>query len=62
MDAIRGREAFNVADYDTSGRRVHLQINEIQRLLLIICAVRVWALPQDSHHFRCVLLHREYAE
>lgn len=40
MDAIRGRDAFNVADYDTSGQRVNVQMNEVQRLLLIICAVR----------------------
>ncbi len=41
MDAVRGRAAFNVADFDTPGQSVPLQISESQRLLLVLCAVRI---------------------
>ena len=39
MDAVRGRAAFSVADFDSPDQRVHLQISELQRLLLVLCAV-----------------------
>lgn len=39
MDAVRGRAAFNVADFDAHGQRVHLEISEMQRTLLVICAL-----------------------
>ena len=40
MDAVRGRAAFNVAGYDAHGQPVHLEISEVQRTLLVLCAVR----------------------
>ncbi len=48
MDAVRGRAAFNVADFNKAGERVHLEISELQRLLLVICAVCVCALANDA--------------
>jgi len=43
QNAVRGRAAFNVADFDKTGGRVDLALPGWQRLLLVICAVSATA-------------------
>lgn len=40
MDAVKGRQAFSVVDFDEPQQQQQLNLPEWQHILLIVCAVR----------------------
>lgn len=48
MYSVRGRSAFNVADFDSGGGEVDLALSSWERLLLVICAVCHVGRPASS--------------
>lgn len=55
IDSVRGRAAFDIADYDNPQQNIDVHLTDLQRLLLVVCAVRLVVtrrcLTEEGLHF-----------